>query len=158
MWKQNICGIPTSWNEKKEDHCWRCDSLYFKRENKYYNSCTLKSQDKPSGVGVFCCWSPAHKGQNGWALLSRISLFCSEQGLADSLWVRAHSTWTVTDPCSPPPLLGHTMHHRSPIPHDPPASPSISLQTLSPCLFSQIVTKGRGHRVLYLFTTWWHHL
>lgn len=64
---------------------------------------------------------------------------------------------------SPQPTSAAWTHHAPQEPASPylpvtQSSASISLHALSPCLFSHIVTKGRGRREQYLFTTWWHHL
>ncbi len=139
---------------------------HFKRENTHYDLHThadteWRAQRDHQRLVFLLLWKPCpQKRQDGWVFIGRTSLFTSEQGLAGRGWARARSTWTVTDPNSPLQLLGRTMHHRSLLPPTlQPQSPRLpSLHALSRCLFSQIVTKGRGRREQYLFTTWWHHL
>ncbi len=108
-----------------------------------------------------CFWSPVHKKAgwlniyrqnfplNQWAGLGQQRLGLISQHLDSYRSPQpTPTTWTHHAPQEP----------ASPYPPATESSTSISLRALSSCLFSQIVTKGRGRWELYLFTTWWHHL
>lgn len=99
-----------------------------------------------------CCWSLAPPKRTG------LKIYMQDLPLHRTGWTRACSTWTVTDPHSPFQLLGCSINHRSLLPFHSLAWESFSVYALILCLFSQIVTKGRGHWESYHFTTWWHHL
>lgn len=166
-WMLNIYGIPKEleWEVFSKGDFFRMwftvSSISREKTHTEIQRFMWTHSERPRGSSntwcFCCCWSLVHKkrGRIAEYLQAVISLFTSEAGF----W--AWSTWTVTDPHSPLQLFGRTMHHRRSLPPfslQPESCSSISLHALSLCLFSQIVTKGRGRRELYLFTTWWHHL
>lgn len=166
-----------SWNEKcfqkvisEERHwSWGCDSLCLSFQERkhtiwFTHSCrhTVKGPEGSSTVGVFVAVEALSTKKAGWLNIYR-------QDLPLHQWAGfgrqrlGPSSQHLDSYRSPQPTSTAWTHHApqepaSPYPPATESSASISLRALSRCLFSQIVTKGRGRREQYLFTTWWHHL